>query len=446
MRRCNLSHLAAIVLALVSSSPASSQPAKAGQSDQARRAEMLERFRALTPQARWALLEKHGVKPAWHTVAKGEVVAEVLERGTVEAVQTTDITCRIKSGDMVIKWVVEDGTPVKRGDKILELDDSSLRDQAKTQRVQVELALAQREQATREAALVQREGKLAIREAAADVAAAERDAKAYTGGDPAKKEALALKVERARVTMERAAVVLQGRLLQSETELRTKTSVVEQEQARLQALQEEIQQCVTTAPHDGYAVHHASNRAIVAVGEPVRHGQKLLRVDDARRLAVRMQVAEAYIAGLRGGMPAAVRLDAFPNEAPAAKVATIAAIAAQDPWLARNIKVYPVLIHLEGEHPRYKPGMTAEVRVLLHRRDDVLAVPASAVIRSGKELFCYVRDGKDKIEARAVVSGLWGNRMVEVREGLNAGDQVLPDPGALVRSLENIPPPRSDNP
>jgi len=41
---------------------------------------------------------------------------------------------------------------------------------------------------------------------------------------------------------------------------------------------------------------------------------------------------------------------------------------------------------------------------------------------------------------------LWGNRMIEVREGLNVGDQVLPDPGALVRNFENIPPPRSDNP
>jgi hypothetical protein len=36
--------------------------------------------------------------------------------------------------------------------------------------------------------------------------------------------------------------------------------------------------------------------------------------------------------------------------------------------------------------------------------------------------------------------------MVEVREGLKAGDQVLPDPAALVRNIENILPPRPDNP
>src|SRR5687767_14689513 len=203
MWRCNFSQLVAILLTLASISPVCGQPRV---DEQARLANLLERFRTLplTAQARWAFLEKHGVKPAWHKVAKDEVAAEVVERGVVEAVRTADLICRVKTGEIIIKWVVDDGTPVKRGEKVLEFDDSHLREILKRQRLQVDVALAQREQATRELSLVQREGQLAIREAAADVTAAEREVKAYTGGDAAKKEALELKVERAKVTLERA--------------------------------------------------------------------------------------------------------------------------------------------------------------------------------------------------------------------------------------------------
>lgn len=457
MRRCTLS-LVLMFLAVAPISRACGQPRadfKAERLEQMRRAEMLERFRALTAPARWQLLAKHGVKPAWHTVAKGEAVAEVVERGTVEAVRATDIICRLKTGDIVIKWVIDDGTPVKRGDKVLEFDDSHLRELLKKQRLQVELALAQMEQATRELSLVQREGKLAIREAVADIAAAEREAKAYPGGDAVKKEVLELKVERTRLGLERARVVLQSRLLQAEAELRAKTALAEQEQTRFQGLQEELGHAVATAPHDGMLVYYvpdsrrfsaAAPAPIVAQGEPVRPGQKLLRVADLSRLAVRIDVPEAQVSRMRKDMPVTIRVDALPKQTFPGKVAAIANVADQQLWMARDIKAYPALIHLDGEPSRLKPGMTAEARILLDRREDVLTVPPQAIVRSGKERYCYVRAGEDKIELRTLVLGVLGDRAVEVREGLHIGDPVLADPSAVVQRLGNILPPPPDKP
>ncbi len=420
--------------------------------EQVRRAELLERFRRASPQARWQLLEKVG-KPAWHTVAKDDVVAEIVERGSVEAVLATDVVCRLTTGDIMIAWVIDDGAIVKRGDKILEFDDRHLRERLKKQRLESNVAVAHKEQAARELALVEREGKLASREAEADIAAAEREAKAYKGTDPVKKEVLELRVERARVGLERAKVGGQSRLLQAEAELRAKSNLAEQEQLRLQALDYELRLCVVTAPRDGIVVYHvpetrrfgASPGALVAVGEPVRPRQKLLRVVDLRQAAVRIHIPEAQVARGRRNMPATVRVDAFPNQTFTGKVAAIASAAAQEPWLARDIKTYPALIHLDGEQTRLKPGMSAEGRILLERRDDVLTIPPQAILAAGKERYCYVRAGKDKVEARTLVLGVHGNRAVEVREGLKVGDQVLADPVTVISRLEAILPPRSDD-
>src|SRR5262245_55745238 len=68
----------------------------------------LDRFAKMTPEERRQLVERADVKAIWHTVAKGEVIPQLVERGTVEAVNTSDIVCRVKSGDIVIKWVPDD--------------------------------------------------------------------------------------------------------------------------------------------------------------------------------------------------------------------------------------------------------------------------------------------------------------------------------------------------
>src|SRR5438045_1192131 len=70
-------------------------------------------------------------------VRRGIVSLEIAERGTVEPVKSHDVICTLKSrnkslGSTVaatIKWLVEDGSSVKKGDKVIEFDDSSLRDE-----------------------------------------------------------------------------------------------------------------------------------------------------------------------------------------------------------------------------------------------------------------------------------------------------------------------------
>ena len=83
----------------------------------------------------------HTVKPEYLQVA-------VVERGTLESAQNMELICRVKAGSKgtfasTIKWVIDDGSLVNEGQLLMELDDSSLQDQFRTQNIAVDKARAE---------------------------------------------------------------------------------------------------------------------------------------------------------------------------------------------------------------------------------------------------------------------------------------------------------------
>lgn len=82
-----------------------------------------------------------------HTVQSEALPVTVVERGTLESANNQELVCRVKAGSRgtfasSIKWVIDDGTMVVKGQKVLELDDSALRDQEQVQNIAVAKANA----------------------------------------------------------------------------------------------------------------------------------------------------------------------------------------------------------------------------------------------------------------------------------------------------------------
>jgi len=83
-----------------------------------------------------------------HTVKNEDMDLTVVERGAVESADNRDIICRVKAGAKggnyatTIKWVIEDGTLVRRGQSIMILDSSALEDQFRAQKITLDTAQA----------------------------------------------------------------------------------------------------------------------------------------------------------------------------------------------------------------------------------------------------------------------------------------------------------------
>lgn len=83
-----------------------------------------------------------------HTVKNEDIDLTVVERGTVESSDNRDIVCKVKAGSKgsyasTIKWVIDDGTVVRRGQAIMILDSSALEDQFRAQKIILDKAQAE---------------------------------------------------------------------------------------------------------------------------------------------------------------------------------------------------------------------------------------------------------------------------------------------------------------
>ncbi len=90
----------------------------------------------------------------------------------------------------------------------------------------------------------------------------------------------------------------------------------------------------------------------------------------------------------------------------------------------------------EGLH--LKPGMSAEVRIVVEERPGVVQVPVQAVVRSQRARSVFVKTAAG-IEERPVTTGISSNFAVEIKEGLKEGDLVLRQPEAVLRRLDLRP-------
>lgn len=252
------------------------------------------------------------------------------------------------------------------------------------------------------------------------------------------------KVQEAERAQERVMAQAKAKETQAMTDLRAKESVAKQEESRQRDISDEIAKCTVCSPQDGMVVYYVSEssrsgsstrQSIVAQGEPVSEGQKLMRIPDLRHMQVAAKVHEALVSRVRVDQPAVVRVDAFPTRNIPGRVKQVAAVASQADWFSTDVKVYQCNIALDEFVEGLKPGMSAEVTILVGGvLENILTIPIHAIVGSaelGKERKCFVMTPNGP-EERRIVIGLSNDKMAEVRSGLEEGDEVVLNPRAIL--------------
>jgi HlyD family secretion protein len=171
----------------------------------------------------------------------------------------------------------------------------------------------------------------------------------------------------------------------------------------------------------------------VEPGQIVQPGRALLTLALDSPLELVGQVDERYLGQLRVGQAARVRADAFPQQAFAAQVRSIA------PVVDAQRGAVEVKLALPQAAPAFlREDMTLSVEVETGRRASALVVPMDAFGGERDDDSAMLRVARDgRVESRHVRLGMTTLDAAEVVEGLSAGDTVLlgpaPAPGARVR-------------
>ncbi len=405
--------------------------------------------------------------------------------------------------------IVPEGTRVKKGDIICELDSSALKEQAKQQ----EIALTQAK-----AALKQAEENLEIQRAQneSDIAAAQLnldlarlDLEKYLHGEyiqqrkeiegeiklaeeelararefyefskriarkgyrsqndleadriAVTKAEIALRVAQEKLNvlenytkkrtiaeleanaaelvreLERVKRKASAALAQFEAEFEARKLTAEVEQAKYDRLLRQIEACTLRAPQDGEVVYaneaarrRGSSEVLIEEGAAVRERQAIIKLPDVTAMKVDCRVHESRIGLVRTGLPVTVRVDAYPNEIFHGVVDSVSSVPMSGRWPNLDLKEYETVVRITDPPEvvsKLRPGLTANLEILVEERSDVLQAPVQAVVEVGRKHVAYVLT-PDGPERRDVLVGVSNDAMVEIRDGLAEGDEVILNP------------------
>ncbi len=170
------------------------------------------------------------------------------------------------------------------------------------------------------------------------------------------------------------------------------------------------------------------------VGELLLPGKQIVTVVDPDRIYVLATIDEVDVGKLSLGQPVKITVDAFPGEKFEGTIRRISPIVSGGKLETRTADVW---IYFNRKDGRMKPGMSADIEVLITTLKNVLSAPSQAVVeREGKKQV-FLIEGKDiksgsKVSVRLqpveVGESNWVN--TEIKNGLKAGDFVVTTPEA----------------
>uniref|UniRef100_UPI003566DD14 efflux RND transporter periplasmic adaptor subunit n=1 Tax=Stieleria sp. TaxID=2795976 RepID=UPI003566DD14 len=169
------------------------------------------------------------------------------------------------------------------------------------------------------------------------------------------------------------------------------------------------------------------NSPDIAEGATVHKDQVLMLMPNLSKMQVKVGVHESVVDRIEPGMDATVSL---PDLEMDATVYSVASVAQPTGWWTGNIVKYDCIIQLPSI-AGLKPGMSAEVEVVMADYQDVLTVPVSAVLETETETLCWVMvDGKP--QRRVITLGDSNDVFIIVEEGLREGEEVVLNPLSFV--------------
>lgn len=430
-------------------------------------------------------------------ITVGNLVVTVIEQGSLESSDNTEILCKVR-GKNTVTWVIESGTEVEKGDELLHLDTLFIEEQIAERS---KYAFWSRSGAEHWRATVAR-AKLAIPEylegryvaqlmtLEKDLAIAESNlrtaqnifAHAKMMSDRGYVSALELEQKEFVVTQvqfdvedKRTDIDVLKRFTKAEEleELNGKLNVAtaqfdanderaDADASRRDRALEERDYCVVRAPKKGLVIHPRAaawkGAPDITVGGTVHKEQVLLIMPDMKQMQVKVGVHESIISSIKTGKPANITL---PGRKLKAKVSSVESIARPKIPGGGDIVKYDVTIALplqeEGsklarESNRkieLKPGMSAEVEIVIAEYKNVMMIPVAAVVQIEDRFFCWIETengarktllklgrNKDKKLGENKELIISNDVVILVEEGVKPGDKVVLNPLAYIEEAQ----------
>jgi len=378
-------------------------------------------------------------------VKRGEFKVVITTSGELKARESVQITVPANSQQagayqMKISSIVPEGSLVKAGDVVAELDRSTVAARATEVALALQKAEAQFEQAMLDSTLNLSTARENIR--SMELGLEER----RLAKEQAVYEAPTVR-RQAEIDYEKA----ERALAQAKTDYKTKT---EQAQAKMREVGADAQRqrnllAVVQDVMAGFSIRAPAPGMVIYVKE--WNGRKrttgsqvsswdnaVATLPDLTSMESVTYVNEIDIRKIAVGQPVALTLDSDPSKKLSGTVTAVANVGEQRP--NQDAKVFEVKVRVVESDTTLRPGMTTGNAIETYTADSVLFIPLEAVNGADGVAFVYKENGGGIVKQQ-IVTGAMNDDEVIVLQGLAEDDRVLlaPPPNADKLDLVRIP-------
>jgi HlyD family secretion protein len=330
-----------------------------------------------------------------HTVARGEIVAESMGTGTLEARVKTTVSPRIQ--ERLIEVLADQGDSVKSGQLLARLDDAESKQQVAI--AEATLAAAKQTAGRVQADLARSEAVLTQAKLDHGRMTGLVATRAVSQSD-ADKSAEALRVAEADLKRSNAAIAeASGQIVVAE-----KSLLFRREQLAFTEIH---------APYDGLIIRRDRD-----AGEMLVPGASLMQIISLDELWVSAWVDETAMPALAKDQPARLIFRSEPGRGYPGKVSRLGREA------DRETREFLVDVHATELPKNWTIGQRAEVFIETGRQSDAVLLPSAFLVWKGATPGTFIyQDGRARW--REVIPGFHGKDHIAITKGLSAGDQVV---------------------
>jgi len=375
---------------------------------------------------------------ASNTSATGATTVEV-KRGSVRKILLLDGELRAvrsrtiygsSSEEAKIVYLPPEGTVVKAGDLVVELDSTNILTRIKDTEERIVAADNEivRTRSQHESALRDLEVELSKLWLTYEQAKLKAKVPDEVVSRRESQEAQ-LALEKAQTEYENHLNKIEKKKKEQAAELQVKTIEKDKLTVQLDRAKSNLDGMRIKAPTDGMALYndHWNERRKIQIGDVVWSGFPIVRLPDLTEMEVLAQVNEVDGPRLSIGARGEVKLDSYPDKVITGEIKDISQTAIKASWMAKA-KIFRVTISLDQTVMEImKPGMSAQISVIVSETPSNLLVPRSAVKSDGESAkVTRVENADARREVAVTILAADGlNYLVADNGALKEGDRIL---------------------
>ncbi|MEW6755771.1 MAG: HlyD family secretion protein [Candidatus Latescibacterota bacterium] len=379
-----------------------------------------------------------------YTVEQGEfVIGLKLKGGELEATQSQNIVAPQVRGQLKIVSLFPEGEQAEVEAILVQFEATEFEKRVTDASQELESAKADlvKTQATQKAEIAKLEAD--IKDQEANLRLAELQVQRMEFEATVEKERVQIEARRAQLNRDQAVEKLASTRIVHGADVRKRELEISRRERELEKAQRELESLTIKAQSPGLVVYgkvwKGERPEKIRVGDEVWGGVNVISLPDLTRMQVKAAVNEVDVDKVRVGQEATIKLDALPEPTFHGKVTTVAPLGREKEG-EKNVKVFDVVIAIDEQDPRLKPGMTATSDVVIEtvpprpqaRPDTVQPAQTEEVVVQTVPLPVFVPlDAVHEKDGRTIVYRMENGapRAVEVKLGKKNEDYVIIEEG-----------------